>query len=108
MDALLGSPTHDPHGSVIPDKNGNMPDVPALLLQSLTKGQRCIIRAVLNGSSDLLSYLTRINIHLGTELTVEHIEPFDGTMNVILHEPKSRKVTLSKTVCEHLSVEVVR
>ena len=42
LDALLGFPTHDPHGDPIPDKNGNLKTIDKSLLSTLSKNEKGI------------------------------------------------------------------
>ena len=46
IDALLGHPTHDPHGAPIPDKNGEIEDVRYPSLDTLEPGQEATIQQV--------------------------------------------------------------
>lgn len=105
MDSLLGFPTIDPHGSPIPDKNGSMTWPAYQKLCECKAGDRVVVHAVMNTSSEFLKFLNSRELHLGTKLTVVSVESFDGTM-VLRYEPRGEE-TLSQLVCANLLVEKI-
>ncbi len=82
IDKMLGFPTHDPHGSPIPDRNGKMPERSELTLANLTAGQRAIITEVSDHSADLLRYLGDMNLYPNVEVWVVKVEPFEGPLTI--------------------------
>ncbi|NJM24326.1 MAG: metal-dependent transcriptional regulator [Bacteroidia bacterium] len=102
MDALLGHPKIDPHGEPIPDKAGKMEGRQFEKLSDCHIGDALVFCAVLNSSTDFLTFLNSRALKLGATLKIESIEPFDGTMTV---KVGSRREVLSKMVCEKLLVE---
>ncbi len=102
MDELLGFPTVDPHGSPIPDRQGRMEWPGYVKLSECALGDRVRLQAVMNTSADFLKFLNSRELHLGVEITVKSIEPFDGTM-VLQYEQRSAE-TLSQVVCARLLV----
>lgn len=105
MDKLLGFPRVDPHGSPIPDKNGQMEWHHYHPLSEQPAGATLIIRAVIDSSHEFLTFLNSRGLSLGTETTVLAVEPFDGSMVVRYGQRPSE--TLSRPVCERLLVEKV-
>lgn len=105
MDEILGYPKFDPHGSPIPDKNGKMTWKPYKKLSDCKKGDWVRVSAVINTEEDFLKYLNSKAISLGTEISIKHIEGFDGSMTVKYGQHAQE--TLSKLVCERLLVEYV-
>ncbi len=104
MDELLAFPTHDPHGSPIPDKNGNITWNDYTKLSDSKPGATVTIAAVTHSSDEFLKYLTTRNISLDTQLKIQSVEPFDGSMEVLLSSKK--KITLSKVVCDKILVKI--
>ena len=82
MEQILGFPKVDPHGSPIPDKDGNMPLNQFIALNYFKIGDLFQLKAVVNGSKEFLEYLNEKNIILGTVFKVVKIEKFDQTMQV--------------------------
>lgn len=102
MDEILGHPSFDPHGSPIPDVEGNIQGPQYRLLSTCKKGERATFRAVANSSEDFLKFLNSKGLSLETELEILSVEPFDGTMVVSYKDRKSE--TLSKVVADKLLV----
>lgn len=103
MDALLGHPKFDPHGSPIPDKNGNMIWNAWSKLSECAKGDEVKITGVTKSSEDFLKFLNSRAIGLGIRLHVLKIEAYDGSMTVQYGNKQSE--VLSKTVCDRILVE---
>ncbi|SHE82659.1 iron (metal) dependent repressor, DtxR family [Mariniphaga anaerophila] len=103
MDEVLGNPVFDPHGSPIPDRQGKIHLRHSLKLSEMKVGDKVKLRALLHSNSDFLMYLNNKKLELGAEITITHIESFDGSMTISYGEETS--VTLSREVCERLFVE---
>jgi DtxR family Mn-dependent transcriptional regulator len=82
MEQILGFPTVDPHGSPIPDKNGDMPLNQFIALQHFTLCDFFQLKSVVNGSKEFLEYLNEKNIILDTVFEIVKIEKFDQSMQV--------------------------
>jgi DtxR family Mn-dependent transcriptional regulator len=102
MDELLDFPKFDPHGSPIPDKQGNLPVQNLRTLASIEAGKTLTLKALGQSSEEFLLFLNSKQLALDTELEVVEKEPFDGTMTVRYN---GQQVTFSKQVCERLLVE---
>lgn len=103
MDELLGFPATDPHGSPIPDKNGNINKRNYKRLSQTESLCTVEVKALRESSTDFLLFLNKKHIQLGTKLTINHIESFDGTYTVSYGE--FTDVALSKSVCDKILVE---
>ncbi len=102
MDQILGHPSFDPHGSPIPDVEGNIQGPQYRLLSACKKGERAIFRAVANSSEEFLRYLNSKGLSLETELEILSVESFDGSMTISYRDHDSE--TLSKVVADKLLV----
>lgn len=100
---ILGFPKKDPHGSPIPDKHGEIPQSYYLNLTSTKEGETVVLAGLVKSSKDLLLYLNRKNIALGTKFTVNQIESFDKSFEIILEG--GPKFILSYEVCKCLLVK---
>lgn len=105
MDELLDFPLVDPHGSPIPDKQGNVKEHDHRPLSDLGEGARARLRALNDSSKTLLEYLNSHRIRLGSEMTKGHTEAFDGSARVTMGD--GRELTLSREVCGSLLVELL-
>lgn len=102
MDEIMGYPTVDPHGSPIPDREGAIERPNYRTLAEASTGEHVTLKAVSSQQDDLLSYLTRKGIALGTELYVIEVEPFDGSQRVRLDG--HREAILTREVARSLLV----
>lgn len=105
MDKLLGFPSYDPHGSPIPDKDGNIKTKNYLKLSQIKPGQRARLCAVDDSSHKLLVLLNSKHIKLGTVFKLKSIETFDNSMTLDYEGHKD--VMLSQAVTSRLMVEKV-
>jgi DtxR family Mn-dependent transcriptional regulator len=104
MDELLGYPKLDPHGEPIPDMNGQVQPLKYNTLIDCRAGETIRVAAVINTSAEFLIFLNSREIHLGLEMKVLAVEPFDNSMTVSYGLRKSE--SLSHTICERLLVIV--
>lgn len=102
MDDILGHPDFDPHGSPIPNSNGQLPELDTRLLAHANPGEKVKIRAVSSSSQEFLIYLNERNISIGSELTIINIEKFDQSMTI---EIAGQQQTLSNIVTQKLLIE---
>ncbi len=103
MDMLLEYPRIDPHGSPIPDSNGEMECIPYSKLSQCKAGDKVRLAAVIDSSDDFLIFLNSRELHLGLILEVKSVEQFDGSM-IISYQGRSAEM-LSRFVSEKLFVE---
>ncbi len=106
MNELLGKPTFDPHGSPIPDQNGQFITIEQRKLSDCPIGEKLILSAVVNTSVEFLTFLNKHEIKLGIPISIIAIEPFDRSMTIAYGNRSSQ--VLSHTVCERLLVETAR
>jgi DtxR family Mn-dependent transcriptional regulator len=103
MDAILGFPKIDPHGSPIPDKSGRIEWIRYEKLSSCSAGDTVKLAAVIHTTDDFLKFLNMRELHLGLNMKIKAIEKFDGSM--IVSYGKRAAEMLSHTVCDRLLVE---
>ena len=84
VDALLGRPTHDPHGDPIPRRDGTVPPSRGGPLSALEVGQRATITRIIDQDSDVLTYLAQHGLVPGAAVRVVARAPFDGPVSVVL------------------------
>lgn len=77
IDAALGSPTVDPHGEPIPSAELEIRQCGTQRsLAERQRGKIGVVSKVRESSSDVLAYLSRADVSLGTVLRVVEIAPF--------------------------------
>lgn len=105
IDELLGFPSNDPHGSPIPNKNGEVTFAPKIILSHCNTGEVVRLIALTHSPTDFLNYLTNRELSLGTELKIMFIEPYDKSMTLSYQGHPSE--VFSKIICDSLLVEYV-
>lgn len=81
LNIFLGEPTFDPHGGVIPSKDGSIPEIHSTPLIECSAGDQFKIKEV-DDQEEFLEYLIYKNVHLGKEYTLVEIEPYDGPLTL--------------------------
>ncbi len=102
MDELLGYPTIDPHGSPIPDREGNLERLHYVRLSECAAGTTVRFMGVTHSADDFLRFLNGRELRLGLKLTIRSVEPFDRSM--VVSYGKRNTESFSALVCEKLLV----
>ena len=100
---MLENPSYDPHGSPIPDENGEIKTKDLQNLSSVSIGQKAILVGLAESSSELLHYLNECKIGLGSVMQMLKKEPFDGSCTIHLNGHHS--FVISKKVADKLLIE---
>ena len=93
LDAFLGYPKFDPHGDPIPDSNGKINHQQQMPLVNLPLNTVAIITSVQNQSSDLLTFLSNRDMHIGTKVEVKQKLSFDNSLEVKIKNKQSFHVS---------------
>ncbi len=82
MDAALGHPTRDPHGSPIPSRDGTILELDSIPLADLGPGQSGVVAEVSDHDPDLLRYVGKMGLYPKTKVEVLSVEPFSGPITI--------------------------
>lgn len=105
MDELLGFPSLDPHGSPIPNKNGEILKINYPSLSEFREGAVVTVKAIRDSSKEFIQFLNKKEIGLGTEMHIKQIEAFDKSLEVSYgHSNYSSTQSLSLDVAKRLLV----
>lgn len=99
LDSFLNSPTHDPHGDPIPDKDGNLKTIEKSLLSTLAKNESGICVGVDDSSSEFLQFLDKKGITLGKKITILDKEDFDDSLSILIED---KKLSISNKIANNL------
>ena len=102
LDKFLGLPQYDPHGDPIPKANGETAITYKTLLAEIAEGKSCKVVAVKDTSPSFLQYLKKLEIGIGTKITLLEKIPFDNSIIIMIG--KNSKATVSKIFAENLLV----
>lgn len=102
IDEFLGYPEFDPHGDPIPNKNGELPNMPEFI--PLSKGRVGAIYRVVkvdHESNQLMQYFSKLGIELNTLIEIVSRLEYDNSVTVTINKQNH---TFSEKVAEKLSV----
>ena len=102
LDKYLKYPKIDPHGDPIPNKNGEINIKPIIKLSNLLINNNCIVSNVNDDDGNLLEYLNKIKIHIGSKIKVFDIIEFDKSIEIEIDS--ENKVFISNRVAENILV----
>lgn len=102
MDEMLNFPKLDPHGSPIPDKEGEVQELNFKKLSDCKAGEKVVFRAVQNSTNDFLKFLNTRHLSLGKELKIKKREDFDNSMTIRFDK---KNHVFSQQACDMMLVE---
>ena len=105
MDAMLGHPTTDPHGSPIPRPDGTIDESASTRLADLQVGQSAVVAEVGDHDAALLRYLGELGLYPRSAVAVMAVVPFDGLMTVQIG---NKQYALSRAVATEIFVADVK
>ena len=82
IEKLLDFPTHDPHGSPIPTREGQVENPELAMLADLSPGQRGVIQRVNDDDPAMLTFLGDLGMYPGTLVEMMAKEPYGGPLRV--------------------------
>ena len=82
IDALLGHPTIDPHGSPIPTREGKISESSQNCLADLKPGQSAVFAEIHDRDPLLLRYLGEMGLYPKVKIYVVSIAPFKGPITI--------------------------
>jgi len=101
LDEFLDFPKQDPHGDPIPDKNGRIDIQNTLTLSNLDLNKECKVVGVKDSSNVFLKYLEKININLGSIITITNKEEFDKSLILKL---QNKEISISNEIANNIFV----
>ncbi|MCD0489594.1 metal-dependent transcriptional regulator [Pedobacter sp. MC2016-14] len=103
LDQHLNFPRQDPHGDPIPDKNGKFEDISLIKLNKLQPGDKGMIVGVMEHSSPFLKHLEKIGLTLGTDITINDLTDFDGSVELLVSD---KKLNISREVAKNILIKL--
>jgi len=103
IDEALGFPRRDPHGDLIPTREGILEDRNHISLSNLEPGSEGIVARVSDENPEVLQYMSKLGIELGTRVRIKERIEFDGSLRA---EIGSRDHFISSKLAQNIFVEV--
>jgi len=104
LDRFMDFPEKDPHGELIPNKNGEYAVLPKITLSSLVEGDLCQLVAVNDGSVNFLRYVSKIGLALSSEIRILEIREFDKSIRIKFNDTVE---TVTKKFADNVFVKKV-
>ncbi|MBS1665164.1 MAG: metal-dependent transcriptional regulator [Bacteroidetes bacterium] len=82
LDEFLNFPAYDPHGDVIPNAKGEMPEVHKKTLFEEEVGHNCTMVAVKDNSAPFLQYVTQVGLSINNKIKVLARHDYDQQMEI--------------------------
>lgn len=101
MDAALGHPSFDPHGSPIPTRDGDIATRDKIPLSALPIGESARVVEVSDDDPSMLRYLTSLGVRLDTELHLLQLAPFEGPLTLRIGDSEH---SISRVVANNVFV----
>lgn len=102
---LLGHPKYDPHGGVIPNPDGSIPETDYVNLSEV-KGQSQIVIREVSDLPEILAYIAQKGIQLGQHYQLEEYDKLNEIY--ILASPATPKhILVNQKAAEQIKVEVL-
>ncbi|MBX2842611.1 MAG: metal-dependent transcriptional regulator [Flammeovirgaceae bacterium] len=102
LEEFLGFPKFDPHGDPIPDKEGKIHFIPAKPLSEAPIAKTLKVVSVSDGNPELLRYLDKVGVAIGSQLEIVEKIAFDDSIELIIDDRDTRLV--SKIVADNILV----
>ena len=106
IDHALGYPKVDPHGSPIPDADGELHEVECRTLSCCHVDDTGIIVQVKDESPEMLKLMTRLGLVLNTQIAVKEVIGVDGTV-VIAIVGSDTEIPLSPVFAQSIFIRTV-
>jgi DtxR family Mn-dependent transcriptional regulator len=103
LEEFLDHPKFDPHGDPIPDREGKFQYRQQILLADVEKNIPLVIVGVNEHGTEFLQYLEKLNLILGSKLTVMDTFTYDNSLLVQVNN--SVKQTISAKVAKNIFVQ---
>jgi DtxR family Mn-dependent transcriptional regulator len=101
LEEFLGNPRVDPHGDLIPDKNGKFHAKDLIRISKMQAGEKGVISGVSEHSPKFLQYLEKTGLILGNKIIVHEIIEFDGSVILSL---ENKEITISREAAKNILI----
>lgn len=107
LSEFLNHPKFDPHGDLIFDENGKFPvHDQEIKLKDILIGQKAEIIKIASDNRDLLDFLNKNNVEIGTILSCTQKYDFDDAMQIKINMRES--IIFSKKVIKNIRIKLIK
>ncbi len=105
LDEFLGYPRFDPHGDPIPDNQGKIASRHQVKLSEFEVNEPAEITSVASQASELLEFLGKKSICIGTKLEIKRRFAFDKSVEIKIRNHAA--ITISEQIASIINVKPV-
>lgn len=102
---LLGNPKYDPHGGVIPNADGSIPETSFVYLSDLKTKHHIIIREV-NDLPENLAYISKKQIQLGQDYFMQEYDPLNA-IYMLEDSESGERIFINQKAAQQIKVEIL-
>jgi len=106
LDVFLNYPKFDPHGDPIPDRHGNITVISAIPLSEAKIGAILNVVSVSDSNPNLLKYLDKVGISIGSELHILERIAFDGSLEIKIKGNEAVSRLISSQVSKNILITI--
>ena len=106
IDRALGYPTIGAHGEPIPNKKGEITQRHFPRLTELANGISATVRRVSDHNPEMLRYINKLGLSLGTLVRVDSRAPFNGPLSLLVN--KAINCSISIEVAKNIFAEPIK
>ena len=103
LDHFMGHPPYDPHGDPIPDENGMIKKSEFKPISLLAVNECGLITGVKEHSAAFLQYLEKINLVLGSHVTIVEILTYDHSVVLSVNQ-SANYISISKDAAKNILI----
>ena len=85
IDEMLNFPEFDPHGEIIPDRNGRLQVHFKKTLDEIAVGENCKMVSVNDNTTAFLQYVVKVGLGLNNTIKVVSKQSFDDTIEIAVN-----------------------
>lgn len=104
LEEFLGFPVFDPHGDPIPDRQGKLKKNPSIPLSAAVQKKEYRVVNFADTADSFLTYLTRLAIEPGTQLTITDHLDYDGSFSIVVNK---KKIQITGKVASNILVQPI-
>ncbi len=102
LDDFLGNPKRDPHGDLIPDREGCMPENKDLKVSDLSQNQEAVVVGIQDSSHEFLKMMETKGLQIGSHIQLNSKNEWDKSVSIVFEK---RSIELSLHAANAIYVE---
>jgi DtxR family transcriptional regulator, Mn-dependent transcriptional regulator len=93
LEAYLGYPVYDPHGEVIPDARGHLPQTERMEIYDLKVNQEATVSGFRDSGIAFLAYIEKLGLLIGVKVKVKSLIEYNHSVEIAISKAPSFIIT---------------